>query len=165
MASYDFNADEIFEMAIRIESNGAAFYRKAASLQSVTSSRDFLENLATMEDHHKLVFEKMRKRLGDAEKANTVFDPEGELSLYLASMADRHGGEGSPPVADALTGKESMHEIITTAIGLEKKSILFYVGLKDMVPPKYGREKIEEIIREEQRHIVQLNAFLNRDRS
>ncbi|NIP32685.1 hypothetical protein GWO25_02155, partial [Candidatus Saccharibacteria bacterium] len=31
-----FNADEIFEMAIRIENNGAAFYRKAASLQSNT---------------------------------------------------------------------------------------------------------------------------------
>ncbi len=26
--SYDFNADEIFEMAEQIEKNGAAFYRK-----------------------------------------------------------------------------------------------------------------------------------------
>lgn len=30
---YDFNAEEIFEMAVQIEKNGAAFYRKAASLQ------------------------------------------------------------------------------------------------------------------------------------
>ncbi|MBU1195303.1 MAG: hypothetical protein KKE62_15610 [Proteobacteria bacterium] len=31
--TYDFNAAEAFEMAIQIEKNGAAFYRKAASLQ------------------------------------------------------------------------------------------------------------------------------------
>jgi len=160
MASYDFNADEVLEMAIRIEENGAAFYRKAASLQSDAPNREFLEKLASMEDHHRVVFERMRKSLWGAGKTETVFDPEGELSLYLASMADRHGGEGSPVVADALTGEEKMDEIITTAIGLEKESILFYVGLKDLVPLKYGREEIDEIIREERRHIVQLNAFL-----
>ena len=159
---YDFNANEIFEMAIRIEENGAAFYRKAASLQSDASNRAFLEKLATMEDHHKVVFKKMKERLVDMEKTETVFDPEGELSLYLASMADRHGGEGSPAAAEALTGEEKMADIVTTAIGLEKESILFYVGLKDMVPLKYGRDKIEEIISEERRHIVQLNAFLEK---
>ena len=157
---YDFSADEVFQMAIRIEESGAAFYRKAASLQSDASSRTFLQKLATMEDHHRATFEKMRKRLADMEKQKTVFDPEGELGLYLQSMADRHGGEGSPVAADALTGDETLDEIITTAIGLEKESILFYVGLKDMVPAGYGKDKIEEIIREEQRHIVQLNAFL-----
>jgi rubrerythrin len=46
-----FNADEIFEMAIRIENNGAAFYRKAAGLQSDTKNHKFLESLAKMEDH------------------------------------------------------------------------------------------------------------------
>jgi rubrerythrin len=157
---YDFNADEVFEMAIRIEDNGAAFYRKAASLQSDASNREFLETLAVMEDHHRLAFEKMRKRLAEGEKTETVFDPEDELAHYLSSMADRHGGEGSPVVADGLTGEETMAEIINTAIGLEKESILFYVGLKDMVPVEYGKDKIEEIIREEQRHIVQLKAFL-----
>jgi hypothetical protein len=30
--SYDFNAEEVFEMAIQIEANGAAFYRKAMAL-------------------------------------------------------------------------------------------------------------------------------------
>ena len=77
-------------------------------------------------------------------------------------MADPHGGEGSPAIADTLTGKESMVQIIDIAIGLEKESILFYLGLKDMVPPKYGQEKLDQIIREEQRHITQLSAFRKR---
>ena len=74
-------------------------------------------------------------------------------------MADTHGGEGSPTAADSLTGNEPIQEIIDIAIGLEKESILFYLGLKDFVPPEYGQDKLDRIIREEQRHIVQLKSF------
>jgi rubrerythrin len=156
---YDFNADEVFEMAIRIEQNGARFYRKAAQLQTDAAAVEMLNSLASMEDHHEKAFKVMRTKISEAEKTPTVFDPQDEAAEYLASMADHHGGEGSPSVADSLTGSESMEEIIDIAIGLEKESILFYVGLKDLVPPKFGQEKIDDIIREERRHIVQLNGF------
>ena len=157
--SYDFNADEVFQMAIRIEANGARFYRKAAELQSDAENRAFLEKLASMEDGHQATFEKMKATITAAEKAATVFDPQGESAQYLAAMADTHGGEGSPSAADALTGRESMLEIIDIAIGLEKESILFYLGLKDLVPPRLGQEKLYDIISEERRHIIQLNGF------
>ena len=156
---YNFTADEIFEVAIRIEANGAGFYRKAAATQSEESNRAFLEKLAVMEDHHQQTFEKMRKDLKPREKQATVFDPNQETAQYLAVMADTHGGEGSPKAADALTGDESIQEIIDIAIGLEKESILFYLGLKDFVPPEYGQDKLDSIIKEEQRHIIQLNGF------
>ena len=159
---YNFTANEIYEVAIRIEANGARFYRKAAATQTEESNRTFLEQLANMEDHHQLTFEKMRKDLKPQEKQATVFDPNQETAQYLAVMADTHGGEGSPKAADALTGGESMQEIIDIAIGLEKESILFYLGLKDFVPPEYGQDKLDRIIREEQRHIIQLNGFRNK---
>lgn len=160
--AYDFNAAEAFEMAIQIERNGAAFYRKAASLQGKESDKIFLETIAKMEDRHQAGFEEMKSALSDMEVSQTVFDPEDELSLYLKAMADAHGGEGSPDVAEQLNGDESMIQIIEMAIGLEKESILFYVGLKDMVPPKLGREKIDEIITEERKHIAQLSGFLKK---
>ncbi len=75
-------------------------------------------------------------------------------------MADTHGGEGSPSAADSLAGTETMEDILHTAIGLEKESVLFYLGLKDMVQPKYGLERIDEIIREERSHIAQLTSLL-----
>ena len=156
---YNFTAAEIFAVAIRIEANGASFYRKAAASQSDDSNRTFLEQLADMEDHHQMTFEKMRKNLKPQEKQATVFDPNQETAQYLAAMADTHGGEGSPKAADALTGDESMQEIIDIAVGLEKESILFYLGLKDFVPPEYGKDRLDRIIRQEQRHIVQLNGF------
>jgi len=49
---------------------------------------------------------------------------------------------------------------LNTAIGLEKESVLFYLGIKDMVPPGHGLERIDEIIREERGHIVQLSSLL-----
>lgn len=158
--AYDFNAEEAFEVAIQIEKNGAAFYRKAASLQKEEANKTFLETIARMEDRHMAGFEAMKHTLSDIEKTQTVFDPKDELFLYLKAMADDHGGEGNPDAAEQLTGEETMPQIIQTAIELEKESILFYIGLKDMVPEKLGRKKIDDIIDEEKKHVVQLSGFL-----
>ena len=160
--AYSFNAEEVFKMAVQIEKNGAAFYRKAADLQEDESDRKFLLGLAKMEDQHEVSFEEMKKDLAKHETAQTVFDPNDELSLYLDAMADAHGGEGDPDVLELITGRESMEDIIQTAIGLEKKSILFYVGLEDLVPVRLGKEKIDKIIREEKKHIAQLTRFLKK---
>ncbi len=157
-----FNADEVFEMAIRIESNGAAFYRKAAALQSDIKNKKFLEGIAKMEDQHEKIFTKMRKDLTEKEKGATVFDPYDEVSQYLAAMADTMGGEGSPSVADSLTGNETLEEILRIAVGLEKDSILFYLGLKDLIPPQSGQNRIDKIIREERKHVVQLSSLLEK---
>jgi rubrerythrin len=158
--TYNFNAKEVFEMAIRIEENGAAFYRKAAELQENPSDKEFLETLARVEERHKLSFETIQEEISEMEKSRTVFDPEEELSLYLKAMADSHGGEGNPDIMDLFDGRETMEEVITTAIDLEKESILFYLGLKDIVPPRRGQERIDKIITEEKQHIVQLKEFL-----
>jgi rubrerythrin len=157
-----FNVDEIFEMAIRIENNGAAFYRKAASLQSDPKNQKFLEGLAKMEDQHQKIFTEMRTTLTEKDKVPKVFDPNDEVSQYLAAMADTMGGEGKPSVTDALTGDETLEELIQTAVGLEKDSILFYLGLKDLIPAQSGQGRIDEIIREERRHVVQLSRALDR---
>ena len=162
MSAYDFNAAEVFDMAIKIEENGAKFYRRAAELQTDDADKKFLETLAKMEDRHKAIFEEMKATLADAEKQGTVFDPKEELTLYLNAMADAHGGEGDPDVAESFTGRESMAEIVAIAVGLEKESILFYVGIKDLVPPKFGRDKIDTIIKEETLHVAQLKGFLKK---
>ncbi|MBF0469666.1 MAG: rubrerythrin, partial [Desulfamplus sp.] len=133
--AYNFNADEVFKVAIRIEENGAAFYRKAATLQKEESNQVFLNQLAKMEDNHKASFEKMKKELSEMEKKETIFDPDEELGLYLSAMADAHGGEGDPKVAESLAENQPMKEILEIAISLEKESILFYLGIKNLLPP------------------------------
>ena len=157
--SIRFNADEVFRMAVQIERNGGAFYRRAAELQP--GHGDLLLRLAAMEDGHERVFEGMRQELSAKEHELTAYDPLGEGGLYLEAMADGHGGEGSPVAAASLTGRESMADILRLAIGLEKKSVLFYLGLRDMVPPLLGQSRIDRIIGEEKQHIVTLSRELH----
>ena len=64
----EFNAEEVLEMAIRIENNGAVFYRKAAGLQPKAETKNFLEGLARMEDGHKNIFSEMKNQLPEEDK-------------------------------------------------------------------------------------------------
>ena len=151
-----FNADEILQMAVTIEQDGAAFYRKTAELKKDDAGTDFLAELAEMEDEHKKTFESMRGNLTDEEKGGNVYDPYDEASLYLEATADTHGGEGDTSAAEKLTGNESLEDILGIAIGLEKESILFYLGLKEMVPEHLGKDKLDKIISEEKDHVATL---------
>jgi rubrerythrin len=158
--SIAFNADEVFEMAEQIERNGAKFYREAAAKAPERQIKDMFLRLAAMEDTHLRTFQQMRPTLSDQEKGGTTFDPEGEASLYLQAMADDRGFEGMKGRNVKLTGKESTRELLEIAIGAEKNSILYYVGLKEMVPTETGREKVEAIIREEVGHAAELRRYL-----
>ena len=160
-----FNADEILEMAIRIETNGRSFYLRAAELQSDSKTAGFFNKLAAMEEQHKKTFEIFRDELSSLDKEGQVYDPDGQASMYLAVMADTHGGEGDPQIAKTLTGKESLEDILKIALNLEKQSILFYVGLKDLVPQQHGKDKVDAIIDEEKQHVAQLSDVLRNTRA
>ncbi len=156
-----YSAEDVFAIAIQIEKNGAAFYRRAAGLRKDLNEKALLESLAQMEDEHRECFEKMKAQRFVLENAQNMFDLEGERALFLRAMADEHGGEGHPDIAELFTGEETIQEIIKTAIDLEKESILFYLGLKDLVPSALGREKIDPIIDQEKKHLVQLTELLH----
>jgi len=155
-----FNADEIFEMAEEIERNGAKFYRQASEKGSTDEMKKFFNNMATMEDRHLKIFEQMRQELSSDEKGRTVYDPHDESAQYLQTMADGHGYEGRISPTLDLTGSESMKEVVEIALNAEKDSVIFYYGLKSLVPEKAGRDKIEKIILEELGHITTLLKYL-----
>jgi len=155
-----FNAEEVLQMAEQIERNGARFYRRAAEIVKDARVNKLLLELAAWEDGHEKIFADMRARLGDREREPTVFDPEHEGGLYLRAMADGHVFDVKKDPAVLLTGKETALEILTQAIGKEKDSIIFYLGLKEFAPESLGREKIEGIIKEEMRHIGYLNRHI-----
>jgi len=157
--SVTFNANEVFEMAEQIERNGAKFYREAAGKTAGQDMKDMFLNMASMEDGHLKTFESMRKELAEQEKGETVFDPYNEATLYLQTMADSKGSEGLKSPTEELTGNESPQELLEIAIGAEKNSVLFYVGLKDL-GAQAGRDKVEAIIREEVRHVADLRKQL-----
>ena len=152
--SYDFNANEIFEIAEQLERNGAAFYRDAAGSVDDSEVKKFLLEFAAMEDEHEKTFISLRKELTAAEKAPTVFDPTNESALYLKALANTR----------VFFKKEidtsSVEEIFKSAITAEKDSIVFYLGMKDLVSETLGKDRMDAIIREEMGHIRVLSQKL-----
>jgi len=148
-----FSADEVLQMAEQIERNGSRFYRRASEGFADSRMRDLLLDLASMEDEHQKVFASMRADLSPQEREPSVFDPYGETALYLRGMADGHVFDVKTDPSERLTGKETVEDILRTAIGLEKDSIAFYLGLKEIVPERLGKERIDDIIKEEMGHI------------
>ena len=155
-----FNADEIFQMAEQMERNGSAFYRRAASFAARSVTAQFFLKLAAMEDEHEKIFARMRADLSERERKAPVSGPDDQASLYLRAWADGHVFDVRTSPADRLTGKEKAEDVLRIAIGLEKDSIVFYLGMKDAIPPRLGRGKIDGIIQEEMRHIATLSREL-----
>jgi rubrerythrin len=151
---YDFNADDIFEMAQQMERNGAAFYKTAAEAIDDESSKKFLLELAKMEVGHEKTFAEMRSTLCDSEKTSTVFDPEGESIHYLRALADTR------VFFQKEIDTSSLEAILKDAITAEKDSIVFYLGMREAVPENLGRDRLDDIIKEEMGHIRILSKAL-----
>jgi rubrerythrin len=149
-----FNADEIFEMAEQIERNGAKYYRDAAEAVTNDEDKKFLVELAEMEDDHEVTFADLRKDLGADEKEAVTFDPEGEAAQYLKALADTR------VFYNKAMDISSMEGILKGAITAEKDSIVFYLGMKEMVAGNRGKERIDAIIKEEMKHIKLLSSRL-----
>jgi len=152
--SVDFNADEVFEIAEQIERNGAKFYRAAAENVSDSDHKKLLLDLAAMEDEHEQTFKTLRSNLSRDEKVMTTFDPEGESEGYLRSLADTR------VFYEKEIDTTSFKEILKSAITAEKDSIVFYLGMKDVVPAHLGQRKLDVIIKEEMSHIRLLSKEL-----
>jgi len=152
--SYDFNADEVFEMAEQIERNGAAFYRNAAQQISDPAEKQLLTELAQMEDDHEKTFATLRKSLSAKDRETVVFDPMDEAGSYLRALADTR------VFFEKKMDTSSMEAVLKDAILAEKDSIVFYLGMKDAVPGDLGQDKIEAIIKEEMSHIRLLSRKL-----
>ena len=152
--SIDFNADEVFEIAEQIERNGAKFYRTSAENIDDTGNKKFLLDLARMEAEHEQTFKQMRSELTKDEKVMTTFDPKGESEAYLKSLAD------TQVFYEKKIDTTSLKEIFKNAITAEKDSIVFYLGMKDVVPSHLGKEKLDGVIKEEMNHIWLLSKEL-----
>lgn len=152
--AFDFNAKDVFEMAKQIERNGVKFYEAAAAGVSGESEKKMLLALAKMEVQHEKTFADLEKELTEKETAATAFDPNNEAALYLKALAD------TKVFFDKKIDTSSMKEILKDAITAEKDSIVFYLGMRDLVPGKLGSQRIDDIIKEEMSHIRILSKEL-----
>ena len=158
MAKGVFNSEEVLEIACRVEENGARFYREAARRFDNKDAQEMFLGLARMEEDHEITFNNMRGAPGLLSEV--LGDPEELVVSYLHAIA---GGTVFPVDVDPLSffvGSVGGKDVIKKAIGLEKDSIVFYQGIREMVPEGSGRAKVDAILREEMQHISILSDAL-----
>ncbi|MCL2701364.1 MAG: ferritin family protein [Phycisphaerae bacterium] len=151
-ATVTFTAAELLEMAQQLERNGAEFYSVAAMLPAAAGRRRSLMELAAWEEQHEKTFAEMQAGLAASEMPLT-----GEAALYVQALVDGHVFESN--AHELLSRCQTVPDVLRTAIALEKESIVFYIGLRDMIPPSH-RAQLDDILRQEMRHVAILTNEL-----
>ncbi len=158
--STEFNMLEVFEIAEQIERNGAEFYRRAAELFDEPGIHKMFVELSIWEIRHQKVFEDMRKELSSRRGGQKKSRAGDDMLIDAKAMAglSMFGIRLNP--AGELKGNETIVDVLKGAMVKEKDSIVYYTGLKEFVSAQNGKDKIDDIIKEELRHIRILSQSL-----
>jgi rubrerythrin len=152
---------EALAAAVRIEENGAAFYEEAAQQSFDPSTADVFSKLAALEKEHLKYFAGLAAMAG-AREDHFETDPKNEFTAAISALADRSVFDLGAGAAGLLNGRETGGQVVRLAISLEKDSIVFYLGLKNALKDPQEAAKLDEIIKEEMRHITILHELLKK---
>lgn len=153
-----FNLDEVFAMAEQMERNGAAFYRKAAGYAR-EDARRLLLDLAAMEEDHQSTFADMRHQFAGKQQ-ETLIDPQGEAAAYLDALMYGMVFDRDERGSEELGHDASLEKVLRHAIDMEKETIAFYKGIREVMGVELGADRIHAILMEEMSHVVQLTERL-----
>ena len=151
-----FNVFEVFQIAEKIEHDAAKFYLKMAQLFDDEDRRDMLYKLANWRAKHEKALAGRRKRFSANTGTFGTFDPNNYVLSNPHVMAGLAAFSTKPNGPRRMTGREEKKDIFDEAIRRSKQAIVFYRGLKDFARDPASAETIEQIIKEEIRHIQAL---------
>ncbi len=145
-----FSASDIVEFAVRIEENGANFYRYAVQLIKDEDGKNIFTKLADEELKHKRTFEKI---FAEIEKATPPESYTGEYAAYLHNYVDNNIIFKKEALeAEASKVKDTV-SAINFAIQRELDSISYYNEIKVIVPASQ-HAPVDAIIAEERKHFM-----------
>jgi rubrerythrin len=150
-----FEASDIVEFAIRIEENGANFYRFAVQIAKDESTKNLFEQLADAEVHHKKTFEKIFAAM---DKAAPPERYEGEYAAYLHNYVDNAIIFKKEALDKELAKVKDTPSALDFAIQREMDSILYYHEIKGLVPA-HEHGTVDKIIEEERKHVAMLSSM------
>lgn len=148
-----FAGSEIVELGIQIEKNGKDFYSTLVKQSKNQRAKETFKYLAGEEEKHIAVF---RKILDSVHKYEPPESYPGEYFAYMNALASEYVFTQEHKGDETAKRTKSDKEAINLGIGFEKDSILFYEGMKKVVPP-YDHKIVHELIIQEQDHLRQLS--------
>ena len=160
--SIQFNADEIFEIAIQIEKNGYIFYNECSKKVGNQEIKDLLKMLAEAEEKHEAIFETMQKKFRDSDSF-IAFDDADDIRLhYLQAVASGYVFDLNASPVDKISPDIKIDEILKFALDREKDAVVFFVSMKEMVKDEKEKDNIQKIISEEIEHVIFITQQIDR---
>lgn len=148
-----FAGSEIVELGIQIEKNGRDFYNILTKKLKNQKSADIFKYLAGEEEKHIKVFQ-------DILNKNQKYEPSGldtdEYFAYMNALASGYIFTQKDKGEEIAKKIKSDNEAVNMGIGFEKDSIIFYEGMKKVVP-QFDVKIVDELIKQEQGHLKQLS--------
>ena len=148
-----FEIKEILELAIRLEKNGEATYRKAMASCSDESINALLQWMADEEVSHREWFAALKTDLDSGVK-NPFMEEMGRQVFK-----DLVGGQSFSLKEVDFSKVGSTHELIPIFIEFEQDTVLFYELIAPFIEDEETRGHVQRIIAEENRHIERLREF------
>ncbi len=153
-----FDVSELVSVAVNDERTGVAFYSKLAHMVRDPELRKTFAALADQERYHRERFEKMLKDVGEHKPPDTYSE---EYAGYVHALTtDR----AFPDEAAAVKTAEECADdaaAIRIALGIERDTLVLLNEMRGMVREK-DRAVVDEVIAEEQQHVVELTAARQR---
>ena len=151
-----FSANELLDMAIKLENNGETVYRAAIKKVSNPELVSLLEWMADEEVKHADLFSNWKLNL-ETERENPFME---EMSREL--FDDLLGDKNFSLKEVEFSSIDNTGDLIAIFIEFEKDSVIFYKVLESFVENSVAREQLKKIIDEENRHIRHLQEFIGR---
>jgi len=151
-----FQVTELLKIGVEDETTGVSFYTKLAKATKNDDLRKTYASLAEQERFHQARFQKMLDEYDVAQPSETY---EGEYIAYLRAMLDSRAFPDPKAAEQAAAKCKEDADAVTLAIRFERDTLILMNELRGMVPKK-DVGTVDELAREEQGHLVQLNAAL-----
>jgi rubrerythrin len=147
-----YSPREVIEQAIQTERLGHDFYRSMSQkFNEHDKLKSLFETLAAKELQHEKKFSELKKCIKESEPEEWK-----EVSPYLRAIVESEFFLGKNKSLPSIQHLSKMEDALSYALGFERETLLYYIGLKDIVE---GKDVINEIINEEKSHIVWLNEL------
>jgi len=144
-----FDATDIVQFAIRIEENGANFYRFAVQLVKDDEAKKIFERLAEEEVKHGKTFSQIFAAMEKSPPPPELF--EGEYGAYLRSYVDNAVIFKKEALDKELALVKDTVGALDFGIRRELDSITYYHEIKTVLGPG-NADAVDRIIAEERKH-------------
>ncbi|MFA5310737.1 MAG: ferritin family protein [Candidatus Omnitrophota bacterium] len=151
-----FSGSEIVEIGIQIEKNGRDFYNSLSGSIKNIKVQEVFKFLAREEEKHIKAFQGILEKAGKFKDEGLVSD---DYFAYMSSLASEQvftkENTGIVIAGSIKTEKAAVEK----AINFERESVIFYEGIKKVVP---GEDKkiVDYLIEQENMHLRQLTELL-----